>query len=174
MARPEVVVAVDADDGPVADGARHAADQFGVLLGHGIADGVRQIHSAGAGGDNGQRDLLEVVRIGARGVLGRELHVVHVLAGESDSSAGLIQDLLPGLLELELEVNIAGCDKRVDPASFRRLQSAGSAFDIECAGSAQCGHLHPGQFRTDCSDRLVIAFGSDWKPGFQNVHAKFG
>ena len=74
----QVVVAVDAEDDLVdaADVLLQVADGRGVLLGHGVADGVGDVDRGGAGLDGLLDHLGEEVQLGAGGVLGRELDVL--------------------------------------------------------------------------------------------------
>ena len=91
---PQIVVAVHADDGAIAQRRGDAADQRAVFLGRGIADGIGNIDRAGAGGDHGLGDLFQEIGFGARAVLGGELHVVHVSARQFDGGDGFVQHLL--------------------------------------------------------------------------------
>ena len=52
------------------------AEQLGELVGHGVADRVRNVHGGRAGLDDRFDDLREEIELGARGVFGRELDVV--------------------------------------------------------------------------------------------------
>ena len=77
----EVVVAMHADDGAIADALGQVPDGSAKLLGHGIADGVGDVHGGRTGLDDGEGDFGEEVQLGARGVFRRELDVGAELAG---------------------------------------------------------------------------------------------
>ena len=70
---PEVVVAVDADRGRVADEVDDPADERAELARDGVADGVGDVDRGRAGLDDRLVDLEQEVVVGARGVLGAEL-----------------------------------------------------------------------------------------------------
>ena len=74
----EIVVTVHGEAGSL-DAAHvlaQVAEQLRELIGHRVADRVRDVHRGGAGVDGGFDDLREELELGARRVLGRELHVV--------------------------------------------------------------------------------------------------
>ena len=72
------------------------AEDGGVLLGRGVADGVGDVDGGGSGLDGDGDDLDEEVGVGAGGVFGGELDVVGEGAGEADGFGGLIEGLLRG------------------------------------------------------------------------------
>jgi hypothetical protein len=87
------------------------------------------------------------VGVGARAVLGRELHVVHVSARQFHRGHGFFQHLLPRLFQLVLQVDIAGGDEGVDARPAGVLQRLRGALHVHGAGAAQRGHLRPGNSR---------------------------
>ena len=50
----QIVMAMDADDGGVAQRFDDAADQFAVFVRRGVADRIGNVDRAGSGGDNGR------------------------------------------------------------------------------------------------------------------------
>ena len=60
------------------------------------------------------RDLFQEIGLGARAVFGGELDVVHVAARQFDRGDGFVEHLLLRLLELVLQVDVAGGDEGVD------------------------------------------------------------
>ena len=91
----EVVVAVRGEDDRVGVGDV-GADLFEerlVLGGRGVADGVGNVDGGGAGLHGDVDHLDEEVDVGAGAVLGGELDVVGVAAGEADALADLVDGL---------------------------------------------------------------------------------
>ena len=80
----EIVVAVDgeADAVDAAHVLAQVAEELGELIRHGVAHGVGDVHGGGAGLDGRLDHLGQELELGARGVLGRELHVLAELARE--------------------------------------------------------------------------------------------
>ena len=118
--QPEVVVAVHRHR-HVAQ-ARHelvqAAEHLGVLVGHRVADRVGHVDRGGALVERDLDHLGHELHVRARAVLGRELHVVGVLARLRHRRAGLALHVLAGGLELALDVDVAGGDEGVDPRAL--------------------------------------------------------
>ncbi len=137
----QIVVAVDADDGPrdirhiLPDGANQRAE----LLRHGIARGVRNVDDGGAGVDDGLEHLEQVGRIGAAGVFGVELDVVGVLAGQLDRVDRHLHELGPLLRqrlavllvpELAHDVDVRDADPGVDARALGLGQRFAAGLDI--------------------------------------------
>ena len=170
--QPQVVVTMHADHRGVAQRPGHAADQRAVFVRHRVAHRIRNVDRAGPGLDHGQRDLVQVVGRGARAVFGRELHVVRVLPRQLHGPRGFLQHLLLGLLELVLQVNLAGGDEGVNARLFGVGQRLGGALHVQRAAARQ--RRHPGlrELAAHGIHRLEIALGSDGKARFQNVDAQ--
>ncbi len=92
----KIVMTVDADDGGIAERLHDATNQFAVFFGSGVADGVGNIDGAGSGGDDGPRNLFEVIGIGAGSVFGGKLDIIHVRAGQFDGGDRVIENLFCG------------------------------------------------------------------------------
>ncbi len=144
-----------------------------VLLRRRIAHGIRNVDCAGAGGDHRPRDLFEETRLRARAVFRRELDVVHMLPRQLDRRHRLVQHLLLGLLQLVLQMDLAGGDEGVDARPLRVRQRPGGPFHIERTAARQGGDVGPREFAADCVHRFEIAFGSDRESRFEDVHAEF-
>ena len=87
----QVVVAVDADGRLVPHPLPDAPDQRAELGRSCVAHGVRDVHGGGAGLDHGLVDVQQVVHLGPRRVLGRELDLrvaAHRLPRPGDPAAG--------------------------------------------------------------------------------------
>src|SRR6185312_11797335 len=127
----EIVMAVYRYDGGIAEGFDDAADQLAVLIGRGVADGIRDVDGAGSGGDYGAGDLFEIFGVGAGSVFGGEFDVIDVVAGELDGGDGGVEDFLARLLELVLQMDVAGGEEGVDAGAFGFLEGAGGALDVQ-------------------------------------------
>src|SRR3569833_106620 len=125
----EIVMAVYRYDGGIAKGFDDAADQLAVLIGRGVADGIRDIDGAGSGGDYGFRNLFEIFGVGAGSVFGGEFDVIDIVADELDGGDGGVEDFLARLLELVLQMDVAGGEEGVDAGAFGFLEGAGGALD---------------------------------------------
>jgi hypothetical protein len=131
----QVVVAVRAEDhiGRV----RYVGDAGDDLLEHradflrrGEADGVGQVDGGGAGGDGHARDLDQVVQLGTGGILGRELDIVDVGAGQRDVLAYRFQDLLAAHAQLVLAVQWAGRQEYVQARIGGGFQGPRRGLDV--------------------------------------------
>ena len=163
-----------ADNGAAGDRGGDAGDELTVFLRHGVAHRVGQIDGTRSGVDHGQGDLLEVIIIGARGVLGGELDVLDVAAGQRHRRAGLVENLLAGFFELVLKMDVAGGNEGVNARAARRFERGGGAFHIQLAGARERGDAHPRQLVGDSAHGFKIAFGGDRKAGLQDVDAQLG
>src|SRR5207247_10072099 len=70
------------------------------------------------------------LELGARGVLGGELHVVAQLARASDARRGEAQDLVLSHVELVLAVNGARGEEHVDAVPGRGCERARGELDV--------------------------------------------
>ena len=89
-----------------------------------------------------------------------------------DCGYGLVEHLLLGLLELVLEVNIAGGDEGVNARTLGVFQRGGGALDIEGTGTGQGSDLHPGILAADGVHGFKVAIGGDRETGFQDIDAE--
>jgi len=127
----EVVVAVGGEDYVVdsRDAGFDQAEDRGVLLGGGVADGVGDVDSGGAGLDGDGDHLEEELGIGAGAVLGGELYVFGKGAGEADRLGGLVEGLVAGDAELALEMEVGGGEDDVDTVGGGGLDGAGGGLN---------------------------------------------
>jgi hypothetical protein len=95
--KAQIVMAMDADGSALNVGHSLAdrPDQAAVLLGHGVAGGVRNVDYRSSGIDRGFDHFEEVTGIGAAGILGVELDVVGILAGKFDGVDRHLENLDP-------------------------------------------------------------------------------
>ena len=161
-----------ADDGGIAQRLGHVADQRAVFVRHRVSHGIRNVDRARPGRHHRLRNLVQVLGRGARAVFGRELHVVHVSPRQLHGGHGFLQHLLLGLLQLVLQVNLAGGDEGVDARLSGVGQRLGGALHVQRAAARQ--RRHPGlrELAADGIHGLEIAFRGDGKARFQNVHAQ--
>ena len=108
--QPQVVVAVDRHGRLAADPLDDPLDQPAELGRDRVADGVRDVDRARPGGDDRLVDVEQVVEVGPRGVLGRELDLG--VAAQLAPAVGHPADRLTERLvavdpELVLEVDVA-------------------------------------------------------------------
>src|SRR5690242_1266526 len=168
----QVVMAVHADHGAIAEGLHDFADESAVFLRRRVADGIGNVHRAGAGRDYRLGDLFQETGLGARAVFGREFDVIDVAAGQLDGGDRFIEHLLLGLFELVLQMNIAGGDKGVDARPPGVLEALGGALDIERAAARERGDLSPGKLAAHRVHGFEIALAGDREARFQNVYAE--
>jgi hypothetical protein len=143
----EIVLAVEGDRGVLELGhARaHAADHRVHLIGRRAADGVGQVQRARAGREHGARQLGEELRVRARGVHGRELHVVGELARAAHHRRRHGDHLRARLAELVRELHVARVHEHVDARRARaaqRLAGGGHVLRHRARERAHAGVLH--------------------------------
>ena len=112
----QVVVAVDGDDRLVDVGhvLLDAADERLELVGDGVAYGIGDVNGCGAGRDALLEQRVDVERVGAGRVHGRELDVGAVLLGPRHGRAGHLPHLVAVLLQLVHHVDVGGGEEDVD------------------------------------------------------------
>ena len=170
--QPQVVVAMHAHNRRVAQRPGHAADQGAVFVRHRVSHGIGNVDRARPRRHHRQRNLVQVIGRGARAVFSRELHVVRVLPRQLHGSHRFLQHLLLGLLELVLQVNLAGGDEGVNARLFGVGQRLGGALHVQGAAARQRRHTGLRELAADRIHRLEIAIRSDRKARFQKVHAQ--
>ena len=172
----EIVMAVDADDGFL-DVRRMLADmgdEAGEFVGHGIADGVGNIHNRRSFPDGHAEDLRQKGPITAGSIFRRKFDIRRQGAGVADSRRRGFQHFGAGHLELVLQMDVAGGDERVDAGAFRLADSLPGAVDILFVGPGQSGDrrsLHPG------GDSLYggeVAGRSGGEAGFDDIDFQSG
>ena len=171
--QPQVVVAVDRDDGlvDVPHVLLQVGDDVEVLEGDGVADRIRDVDRGGAGIDDRLDHLGQKRQPRPHGVLAGELHVGGIGRGPLDRLDGRCQHLGRLHLQLVLHVDVGGGDKGVDaPLVPGILQRLPGPVDILVAGAAQTGDLGSLDLLGHQLDRLEIAIGSDGKAGLDHVH----
>lgn len=138
----QVVVAVGREDHvrmTLLDARRQGAVGFAHLFRGRIADGVGHVQRSGASVGGGLQHIGQKLRLGAEGVLGRELDVVEQAAGVFNRPHGRRQHLIGGHLQLGRAVDRAGADEGVAATvGFRRRrQGAEGGVDVLLVGARQ-------------------------------------
>ena len=117
----QVVVAMGADNRPVDTGhpLLERANDPGVLLRRGVADGVWNVDGGCAGFDGGLHHVAEEVELSAGGIFGAELDVGAISLGACDSGDGLLNDLRLGHSQLVFAMNGRSGQKDVNSRLLR-------------------------------------------------------
>ncbi len=101
-----------------------------VLVRHRVADGVGHVDRGRALVERDLDHLGHELHVRARAVLGRELHVVGVLARVRHGGARLALHVLARRLELALDVDVAGRDEGVDARALGVLDRVPGGVDV--------------------------------------------
>ncbi len=140
----QIVVAVHRQ--PHLVDARHVlaqvAEQLAEFVRHRVADRVRNVDGGGAGLDGRRDHAREEIEFGARGVFGRELHVVAELARDLHAFDGAAHDLVLRHVELVLAVDRAGGEEHVQAVPRRgleRLRGRSMSARVQRASPAMIG-----------------------------------
>src|SRR5260221_9795311 len=96
----QVVVAMYADYGAIAQDLDDVADQSAILGGRREADRIRNMDGPRAGGGHGLRNFLQETGLGAGAVFGRKLYIIDVAPRQLDGGDRLVEHLVLRLLEL--------------------------------------------------------------------------
>ncbi len=170
---PQVVVAVDADRGLVADEVDDLLDQDPELGRDGVADGVGDVDRRRAGLDDRLVDLHEVAEVGPRGVLGGELDLgvaAELLAAMADPADGLGQRGLAIDPELVLEVDVAGRDEDVEVGPLGDLDRLDRALRIAVLAAGERRHRDPAaRLLGDPADRFEVARRGGREAGLDDI-----
>ncbi len=167
----EVVVAMHADHGLV--DVRHAIHEIADHVAHvgrrGVADRVGNVDGRGPGVDRRFDHPAEEIRLGAGGVLGRELDIVAIADRPLDAGDGAADDLVLVHLQLELAMDGAGGEKDVDPRRRGLLERLPGPIDVGVVGAGEAANGRAADVRGDIADRFEIARRSDREPGLDHV-----
>ena len=134
-------MAVDGDGDAIELGAAQSdlPQELGVLGRERVADRVGQVDRRGAGRDRLAADSSQEDRVGARRVLGRELHLVGPSGRVGDCEADLLDDLVGLEPELALHVQGARCDEDVDARASRARHRLDRRVDVLAARAGKRG-----------------------------------
>ena len=157
----------------VADQRDDALDQRPELGRDGVADGVGDVDRRRAGLDDRLVDLEQVVEVGARGVLGRELDLgvaPELLAPVADPADRLGERRLAIDPELVLEVDVAGRDEHVEVGPLGDADRLDRALRVAvlAAGEGRDGDPAAGLLG-DPADGLEVARRGGREAGLDDV-----
>ena len=172
----EVVVAVDREPHPL-DAAyvlAQVAKQLRELIRYGVADGIRNIHRGGPGGDRHLDHLSEELQLGARGVFGGELHVRAQLARPGNAGGAQTQDLLLRHVELVLAVDGAGGEEHVQAVTGSVRQRTCGELDVLEVAARQGADDRPLHLARHRLHRLEVTARSGREARLDDVHAELG
>ena len=169
----EVVVAVDADGGfvDVRDAFGDGLDQLAPLFGDGVAGGVGDVDHGGAGGDHGFEHLEQILGVGATGIFGVELYVVHIALGElhgfhthaQDGGALLFERLAVAIVaELAHHVDVGRADTGVDTRAQRFGERPSASVYIVGNGARQRTDGGALDLFGDASHGLEVVRARNW------------
>ena len=166
----QIVVAVRAQDGLV--DVLHLAAK--VLISMPYSSGAQyptvsgRLTVGGSGVDDGFGNLREEIEIRAAGVFRGELDVVAKSPSIANALNGACQCFFARLVQFVFEVDVTGGKKNVDAGFVGAFEGLGAAIDV--FPDAACQARDYGRaFGRYAAYRLIVAFGRDGKPGFQNV-----
>ena len=169
----EVVVAVDGDDRLAAGERLHALHERAELGRDRVADRVRDVQGGGAGLQHGRVDLQQVVRVGARGVLGGELDLgvaAELLAPVADPADRLGERLVAVDAQLVLEVDVARRDEDVEMRALGDADRLHGPLRVAVLAAGERGDGDALRLLGDPADRLEVAGRGGREAGLDDVH----
>ena len=172
----QVVVAVGGEDALTGGKGIHVLVEIlyllVVLVGHAEARGVGDVAHGGASLRHGLDDTGQVFVVRTSGILGIELHVLHVALGILHGSHGTLDDFLRRGVELVADVALAGADARVDALVLGILQRLGGHVDVFLHGARQGTDGGPSHGLADFYHRIEVSRTGDGEAGLNDIHAK--
>src|SRR6185503_10073999 len=150
-------------------------DERAELVGHGPADGVGYVDRRRPGLHGGLADLHEKIRLRARGVFGREFHVVHESLRALHAFHCEAEDFVLRLVELVFAMNFRRGEKNVNaPAPASGFD--GGAGGVDVLGHAPCkaGDNASVDFASDGADGLEVPLADDGEAGLDDIDMEAG
>ncbi len=147
-------------------------EQLRELVRNRVSHRVRNVDRGGAGFDDGFDHLREEIELGARGVFGRELHVIAEFARDLHALDRHADDFLLRHVELELAMDGAGGQEHVDATLRRGRHRLRDQFDVAAVATREAaddGSLHLARHRVDA---LPVAARGGRESRFDDVHAQ--
>ena len=170
----QVVVAVGGDNRTVdAVDVLHEVTDFGTVFARqAIACGVGYIHDGGSCLDDSFYDTRQIFVVGASGVFGIELHVLHIAFGILHGSHGTFDNLLTRRVKLVADVAVAGSDAGVNAFALGKLQCLGCAVDVFLHGTGQRTNGGPCYGFRNLDNGIEITGRRNGEAGFDYIHAE--
>ena len=170
----EVIVAVDREDAlvDIGNSLDDAPDLGAELVREVVADGVRDVDGGRACGDGLLDDDAEVVNRGASCILAGELDVVGVVLRELYRMDCHLADLVEGLVELGLEVDVRCRDEGVDAEVLGRLEGLGAGDDVLVDGARESAHAAVLHGLRDGVHRAEVARGGNGEAHLHDIDAE--
>ena len=154
------------------DAGLDQAEDRGVLLRSGEANGVGDVDGGGPGLDGDGDHLEKELGVGSRAVFSGELDVFGEGAGEADRLGGLIEGLVAGDAELVLEMEVGGGEDEVDAVGGSGLDGAGGRLNVFAFAASERGDAGAADLAGDGSDCLEVAFGGNGESGLEDIRAE--
>ena len=173
--QPQVVVAVDRDRGAGSDQLDDATDKRGELGWDRIPDRVGDVDRGGAGAHHRLVDGEQEGRVGAGGVLGRELDLrvaTQLLPSVADPADRLGERLVARHPQLVLEVDVRGRDEDVEVRTLRDPDRLHRLLRIAVAAAGERGDRDAPDLLRDPVDRLPVARRGGGEAGLDDVHVE--
>ena len=172
----EVVVAVHGQHDVAQRGHQlvEAAEEARVLVGHRVADRVRDVDRRRALVDRDLDHLGGELHVGAGRVHRGELDVVDQRARVRDRGAGGALDVLARGLQLVLDVDVARRDERVDARPLGLAYGIRGAIDVAGMSARQAGDHRAVDLAGDRPDGLEVTGRGGREAGLDHVDAEAG
>ena len=148
------------------------ADLGSVFIGQAVARRVGNVDHRGPGLDHGFDHTGEVFVLGAAGIFGIELHVLHVALGIFDGPHGPLDDLLAVGVELVADVAVRGADAGVDALVLGVLQGLHRHVDVFLHGPGQAADGGPGHGLGDFHHGVEVTGARNGKSGLDDIDAQ--
>ena len=170
----QVVVAVGRDDRLVDVG--YVVDQVfdlrAVFVGQAVARGVGNVDHRSPGRNGGLDHAGEVLRIGAPGVFGVELHVLDIAFGVFHGFDGLFEDFLGRRAQFVVNVLGRNAYTRVDALVPGQSQGIGGHVDVFFHGAGQRTNRRGRNGLRNLEYGVEVSGAGNREPRFDDVHAE--
>ena len=170
----KVVVAVRAEDGAIGveDPLPDVGEERFRLVRRAVADRVRQIDRRAALANRRLDHAAQEVRIAARRVLGRKLHIVGEPPGQADGVDDRFQACLARDAQLGREMQIGGGEKRVNARPRGRLERVRRLLDVLPAAAGERRNRGPPNLPRHLLHRFGVRRRSDGEARLDDVDAQ--
>ena len=150
----------------------HVGDKFTVFRRYGIAHGIGQVDGGCARLDGDLHHLAQESQVAAGCVFGRKFHVVAKAARVGNHFAAGPFYLFAAHFQFIFHVNIAGCQKDVQPRMHRFPDRFPRRIDVLFEGTGKRSDRRMLDDGGNAFDRRKVARRRDGETGFDDVHAQ--